>query len=74
MAHRVERVPCRLSPDRSDQGSNPARGHLLHVLPAISHTFLSISLYNKHKKAKNKSLRKEHVMLSPASLTLTYEE
>ena len=30
------------SPERSDLGLNPARGHLLHVLPSISHTFLSI--------------------------------
>ena len=46
-AHRVEHVPYRLSPDRSNPGLNIARGPLLHVLLSISHTFLSISLYNK---------------------------
>ena len=49
----------RLSPKRSDPGSSPARGHLLHVLPSISHTFLSISLSNiKALKSENKSLKK----------------
>ena len=28
---------------------NPARGHFLHILPPISDTFLSISLYNNAK-------------------------
>ena len=46
-AHRVKRVAYRSSPDRSDLGPTPPRGPWLHVLPSISHTFLSISLYNK---------------------------
>ena len=52
-SHRVERVPYRLSPDRSDPGLNPAR-----VLPSISHSLLSISLYNKAYKCKNKYTKK----------------
>ena len=52
MAHRVEHVPCRFSPEHSHTVSNPACGHFLHVLPSISHTFLSISLTPKsHKKS-----------------------
>ena len=47
VAHRVGRVPLRLSPDRSDPGLIPARGPLLHVLPSNSHTVLSVSLYSK---------------------------
>ena len=47
VVHRVERVPLSHSPDRSHPGLIPARGPLLLVLPSISHTFLSISLYNK---------------------------
>ena len=43
--HRVESVPLRLSP--IDPGSTPARGPLLHVLPSLSQTFLSIAIYNK---------------------------
>ena len=43
-------LPLRLSPDGSDSGSIPACGPLLHVLPSISHAFLSISLYNKAQK------------------------
>ena len=50
VANHVGRVPHRLNPDRSDPGSNPARGPLVHVLPSISHSFLSSSLYNKAKK------------------------
>ena len=46
-AHRVECETLRLSPDRSDPGLIPARGPLLHVLPADSLIFLTISLYNK---------------------------
>ena len=53
VAHWVQRVPYRLSPDRSAPGSEPARGRLMHVLHSISHTILSISLYNKeYEKAK----------------------
>ena len=48
VAHRIECVPYRLSPDHSDPGLIPDRGHLLHVLSSISHTFLSISLYHNH--------------------------
>ena len=33
VAHRVERVPYRLIPERSDPGLNPAHGQFLHVLP-----------------------------------------
>ena len=43
VVHWVERIPLRPSPYRSDQGSIPARGLLLHVFP-------SISLYNKKDK------------------------
>ena len=46
-AHRVEREPYRLSPERSDPGLNPARVFLLNDPPSHSHTFLSVSLYNK---------------------------
>ena len=34
-------------PDRSGPGLIPARGPLLHVLPSISHTFLTCTLYHK---------------------------
>ena len=44
VVYRVEHVALRLSPDHSIPGSIPARGHLLNVLPSISHTYLSISL------------------------------
>ena len=53
VGHCVERVPYRLSPDHSDPGSNPARGPLLHVLPYISHSFLSITLYKNATKKKH---------------------
>ena len=59
VAHWAERVPYRLSPERSDPGLSPSRVHLLHALPSISHTFLSISLSNiKALKSENKSLKK----------------
>ena len=41
VVHQVECVPIRPSPDRSDPGP------LLNVLPSLSCTFLSISLYHK---------------------------
>jgi hypothetical protein len=44
VAHWVERVPLRPSPDHSDPGLIPACGPLLDVLPSISHLF--------HKNAK----------------------
>ena len=44
VAHRVERVALRPSPDRSDPGSIPASGPLLRVVPSLSHNVLSISL------------------------------
>ena len=47
VAHRVERLPLRLSRDPSEPGSIPALGQSLHFLPSNSHSFLSISLYNK---------------------------
>ena len=60
----------RLSPKRSDPGSSPARGHLLNVLPSISHTFLSISLYNKALKCKkyNKKNNKKVIWFKPSKL------
>ena len=54
IAHWVERIPYRLSPERSDLGLITASGHLLPVLLSISHTFLSISLYNKAGKCNKK--------------------
>ena len=47
VAHQVEHVPYRLSPDHSNLGLNPACGPLLQLLRSISHSSLSISLYNK---------------------------
>ena len=47
VVHRVERVPLRLRPYRSDPSSIPVRGPSLHALPSLSHNFLSISLYSK---------------------------
>ena len=38
------------------RSSIPARGLLLHVFPPLSHTLLSLPLYNKKDKTfKNKS-------------------
>ena len=45
--HYSEQVKLRPSRDRSDPCLIPDRGPLLHVLPSLSHTFRSISLYNK---------------------------
>ena len=44
--NRVERIPLRHSPNRNDPGLIPACIPLLHVLPSISHTFRSISIYH----------------------------
>ena len=34
------------SPERSDPRLNAARGHVLHVLPSVSHTYLPVYLCN----------------------------
>ena len=52
MAHRRKRIPLGLILYRNDPCSIPACGSLLHVLPSISQTFLSIQLCAKHKNAK----------------------
>ena len=55
VAYEVERVALKLSPDRSDPGSIPARGPVLHVLPSTSHIFMSISLYNRALKSPKRT-------------------
>ena len=62
----LESVPYRLSPDRRDQGSNPAWGLCSpgrgEVLPSVSHSFVSISLY---KNAKIHLKKRDELERSP---------
>ena len=66
VAHRVERVPLRLSPDRGDPGSNPDRADycvsspLSPIPSSLSHSII------KHKNAKiNRKKIKKGAVYSP---------
>ena len=50
---RVERVPLRPNPYRSDRSSIPALGPLLQVFSSHSHTFLPYSTIKRIKPSKN---------------------
>ena len=67
MAHQVDRVPLRLSPEISDPGLIPARGPLLHVLPSLAHnSCLSHSIIEHQNKSEkiNKYCAVEIIVLS----------